>query len=59
MGVIKIYTAADNSTQIEVNFENDTVWLSQKQMALLFEKDTDTIGLHIKNVYNEKELEEF
>jgi hypothetical protein len=44
---IKIYIAADNSTQIEVKIENDTVWLSQKQMALLFEKDTDTIGLHI------------
>ena len=58
-GEIIIYKTSDNSTQIEVKFENDTVWLNQKQMAFLFEKDVDTIGLHIKNIYHEEELEEF
>lgn len=37
-------------------FENEAVWLSQRQMAELFAKDTDTIGLHLKNIYSEEEL---
>ena len=36
--------------QIEVRLENETVWLSQKLMADLFDKNSDTIGLHIKNI---------
>ncbi len=55
---IQIYKSADNQIQIEVRFEEDTVWLSQKMMAELFEKDSDTIGLHLKNIYAEEELEE-
>jgi len=43
---------------IEVRLIQETVWLSQKQMAELFEKDSDTIGLHLKNIFNEAELEE-
>ena len=35
----------------------ETLWLSQKQMADLFDKDSDTIGLHIRNIYKESELE--
>ncbi|MGB4848031.1 MAG: virulence protein RhuM/Fic/DOC family protein [Saprospiraceae bacterium] len=58
MNQIEIYLTADNETQIDVTFERDTVWLSQKLMAELFEKDTDTIGLHLKNIYSEKELDE-
>ena len=42
--------------QIEVRLENETVWLSQKIMADLFDKSSDTIGLHIKNIYKEGEL---
>ncbi len=42
--------------KLEVRLEEDTVWLSQKQMAELFDKDTDTISLHIKNIYKEGEL---
>jgi len=37
---------------------SDSVWLSQRQMAELFEKDSDTIGLHLKNIFAEEELEE-
>jgi len=58
MNQIEIYQTADNETQIDVTFERDTVWLSQKLMAELFEKDSDTIGLHLKNIYAEKELDE-
>ena len=56
---IEIYQAEDGQTQVDVRFEQDTFWLSQKQMADLFEKDTDTIGLHLKNIYKEGELDEF
>ena len=55
---IEIYKTPDNQTEIRVQFEEDTVWLSQKQMGLLFEKDTDTIGLHLKNIYESGELQE-
>jgi prophage maintenance system killer protein len=56
---IKIYQTDDGQTNIDVKFENETVWLSQKQMAQLFDKDSDTIGLHLKNIYQSGELEEF
>ncbi|MDH5232936.1 MAG: virulence protein RhuM/Fic/DOC family protein [Gammaproteobacteria bacterium] len=56
--VIHIYQSNDGQTQIDVRFEQDTIWLSQAQMAELFEKDTDTIGLHLKNIYESKELEQ-
>ena len=56
---IKIYKTPDGQTSIEVKLEKETVWLSQKQMAELFDKDSDTIGLHLRNVYKSGELEEF
>ena len=56
---IKIYQTEDGQTTIDVKFENETVWLTQKQMALLFDKDSDTIGLHLKNIYQSGELEEY
>ncbi len=55
---IKIYQTEDGQTKIDVKFENETVWLTQKQMAALFDKDSDTIGLHLKNIYQSGELEE-
>jgi len=55
---IEIYRTADDQTEVIVQFDENTVWLSQKQMAELFVKDTDTIGLHLKNIYNESELHE-
>jgi hypothetical protein len=58
MNEIEIYKASDDSTEIRVQFENESVWLSQKQMSALFGKDTDTIGLHLKNIYSEEELVE-
>ena len=55
---IEIYQGSDGQTQIEVKFEKETVWLNQKQMGILFDKDTDTIGLHLKNIYKDEELGE-
>jgi len=57
-GEIILYKAKDGRASLDVRLERDTVWLSQKQMAVLFDKDTDTIGLHIRNTYKEKELDE-
>ena len=55
---IEIYQSQDGQTEVQVKFENETVWLSQKQMAQLFEKDTDTVGLHLQNIYKSGELDE-
>jgi hypothetical protein len=55
---IIIYNAADGETEIDVRLEEDTVWLSQKQMAELFDKDIRTINEHIKNVFSDGELVE-
>lgn len=57
-GEILIYQSSDRETRVEVNFSEDTVWLSQDQMALLFHKAKSTINEHIKNVYKEGELDE-
>ncbi len=54
---IKIYHTEEGETSIEVKLENDTVWLSQGQMAELFGKDSDTIGFHLKNIYKSEELD--
>lgn len=56
-GEIILYKSGKNF-QIDVKLQDETVWLSQKLMANLFEKDSDTIGLHIKNIFSEKELNE-
>lgn len=55
---IQIYQTEDGSTEVNVKFDNETVWLSQRQMGQLFNKDTDTISLHLKNIYKSGELEE-
>ncbi len=53
-----IYKTEDGETKIEVRMKNETVWLSQKQMAELFDKDRKTITEHIGNVFKEGELAE-
>lgn len=58
-GEIVIYQAIDNSSfQIEVRVDNETIWLSQKQMSELFDCSIDNIALHLKNIYSEQELNE-
>lgn len=57
-GELVLYQAADGSVELKLRLEHETLWLSQRQMALLFDKDTDTIGLHLRNIYAEGELDE-
>ncbi len=57
-GEIVIFEAEDGSIYTEVRLEAETLWLTQRKMAELFDKDSDTIGLHLKNIYAEGELEE-
>lgn len=54
---ILLYTADDGATRIDVRMLDDTVWLSQSQMAELFGKSVKTINEHVKNIFNEGELE--
>jgi len=55
---ILIYQNPDGNIKIDVRLENETVWLTQAQMATLFGKDKRTISEHIGNVFNEGELDE-
>ena len=55
---IIIYETESGETVIDVRLENETIWLTQKLMSELFEKDSDTIGLHVKNIINDGELDE-
>jgi len=55
---IRIFQSDDGQTEVQVRFDQDTVWLSQRQMAELFDKDSDTISLHLKNIYGSGELDE-
>jgi prophage maintenance system killer protein len=51
-----LYRSEEGAVQLEVQLDRETVWLNQRQMAELFDKDTDTIGLHVRNIYKEGEL---
>ena len=53
-----IYTTEDGLSQVDVRFDGDTVWLSLDEMSQLFERDKSTISRHIKNIFQEKELDE-
>ena len=54
---ILIYQTEDGQTQVDVRMENDTVWLTQAQMAELFQTDRTSIVRHINNIYKVEELE--
>ena len=54
---IVIYQTEDGQTQIDVRLENETVWLTQAQMAELFETDRTSIVRHINNIYRADDLE--
>lgn len=53
---IEIYRSQDGSVQLNVKLENETVWLSANQMAMLFDRDAKTIRKHINNVFADGEL---
>lgn len=55
---ILIYEHSEGDLRIDVKLENDTVWLTQDQMGLLFEKAKSTINEHINNIYKEKEIDQ-
>ena len=57
-GEFLFYQTEDGQTRIQVRVEGETVWLSQRVMADLFQKDVRTISEHIRNVYEEGELQE-
>ncbi len=54
---ITIFETADGQTRVEVRFEHENVWLTQKLMADLYECSTDNVGLHLKKIFAERELD--
>ncbi|WP_124642776.1 virulence protein RhuM/Fic/DOC family protein [Amniculibacterium aquaticum] len=57
MNTIELYKSSNGETQIEVRFENETVWLSLNQIAELFGRDKSVISRHLKNIYKDSELD--
>ena len=55
---IQLYTSADGKISLQVSLDNETVWLTQSQMASLFGVKVQNITMHLKNVYAEQELDE-
>ncbi|QBN17809.1 hypothetical protein [Flavobacterium nackdongense] len=55
---IEIYKTKENTTEVRVLFQKETVWLNQAQLAELFEKDRTVVSKHIRNIFKEGELEE-
>jgi len=55
---IVLYQSEDGNVKIDVLFQDETVWLTQEQMAMLFGKARSTINEHIQNIYQEGELQE-
>ena len=56
MSNIILYTTEDGRSQIKLRADRQTVWLTQKEMAELFDVSVDNIGLHLKNLYQDGEL---
>ncbi|MDW7669671.1 MAG: RhuM family protein, partial [Bacillota bacterium] len=54
---ILIYQTEDGKTKIDVKIENETVWMTQKSIAELYQTTTQNITQHIKSIYRDKELE--
>lgn len=54
---IKIYEIEDKNIELEVSLENETVWLTQKQMSELFDRDRTVITRHINNIFKEEEID--
>ncbi|TMI87159.1 MAG: hypothetical protein E6H08_19775 [Bacteroidetes bacterium] len=57
MNQIEIYKSQHEKIEISVQLENESVWLTIEQMAMLFEKSRATVNEHILNVFEEKELQ--
>ncbi len=48
--------SANNAIELQVNLDNDTVWLNRHQLAMFFDRDIKTIGKHINTIFEEQEL---
>ena len=55
-GEFLLYTTEDGRIRVECRFEDETLWLSQRLMAELFDRDVRTINEHLQNLYEEEEL---
>lgn len=55
---IEIYQSSTNNTEIRVQFEEETVWLTQKQLSEIFQTTPQNIAIHLKNIFEEGELDE-
>ena len=53
---VVVYCSADNAVQLDVQLADETVWLTQAQMAMLFDSTKQNVSLHINNIYKEGEL---
>lgn len=53
---VQLFASKDGQIELKVSLDTDTVWLNQRQMAELFDKDVRTVNEHIKNIYEEQEL---
>lgn len=58
MNDLILYTTEDGRSQIKLRAKDETVWLSQREMSQLFDVSTDNVGLHLKNIFADGELEE-
>jgi prophage maintenance system killer protein len=58
MNEIIIYESSTNQIEVSIQSEKETVWLTQEQLSVLFERDRTVIGRHIRNIFKEKELDE-
>lgn len=54
---IVIYEDVNGEIKLDVSLENDTLWLSQKQLEVLFDRDKSVISRHIKNIFKDEELD--
>ena len=58
MNDLILYTTEDGRSQIKLRAKDQTVWLTQREMSQLFDVSTDNVGLHLKNIFADGELEE-
>ena len=54
---VELYKTTDNQTELNVQFENETVWLNRAQMAELFNRGGTVISKHISNIFTENDLD--
>ena len=55
-GEVVVYEAPDGEARVDVRLEQETVWLTQRQMAEVLQTSTDNVSLHLRNIYSNGEL---